>query len=68
MPGPIRAFLNNQDGQAIVEYVLLLAMALGVLVGMRVSIKRVTARLWSMLAARIAAPCADCAAEDDFTL
>ena len=61
-------FFCQEDGQAIVEYILLLAMAVAVVVSIKVSLKKVTGRLWSLMAKKIAAPCAECAAEDDFTI
>lgn len=54
-----KLFLEDQSGQAVVEYVLLLGAVVSIGMLMREAIKEITVRMWETLAVKIAAPCAD---------
>ena len=53
----IRRFVQDESGQAIVEFVLLAAMSIGVVIFLKDSLKRITVLIWVKLAKKIAAPC-----------
>lgn len=55
----LKSFYTDDSGQALVEYLLLTAVLIGVLVSLKNSIRTVTIRLWGMLGKRIASPCHD---------
>ena len=61
-------FFNDDSGQALVEYILLLVVTVAILGLMKSSLKNVTVRFWTALAKRVAAPCPDCNAGSDFDL
>jgi Flp pilus assembly pilin Flp len=63
-----RRFLKDESGQAILEFVLLLLVTIGVITFLKNNIKSITVKFWSYLAKRIAAPCPNCDAGDDFVL
>lgn len=61
-------FFHDESGQAIIEFMLLL-LAVIVLIGtLKTSLKMLTAKLWSALARKIAAPCPACDAGAEFDL
>ena len=64
-------FLRDDSGQAILEFIMLMAIAVGVVVVLKDSIRSATVKLWSGLAKRIASPCHDatvCIPEGNFDL
>ena len=66
--GILGRFLRDESGQAIIEFMLLL-LAVIVLIGtLKTSLKSLTAKLWSLLARKIAAPCPACDAGAEFDL
>lgn len=63
MTAQICRFYKNEDGQAILEFILLLAFAITMLTTMKVSLQKITGTFWRLLGNKIAAPCAECNAE-----
>ena len=66
-----QAFLRDDSGQTIVEFVLLLAVSVSVIAVLKNSIRSLTIKLWEALAKRIAAACHDtqaCGAGGEFNL
>jgi len=62
-------WFHDESGQAIIEYVLLLFAAVLIMTSIKVSLKKITTRMWSMLGKKIAAPCpTGCDAGSDFDL
>ena len=70
--GPFRStlqrFLADESGQAIIEFMLLLLVLVGIVGSLKMALKKVTAKLWSLFAKRIAAPCPACDAGLEFDL
>ena len=52
---------SDESGQAVVEYILMLLVAIGVVAVMANGFKRIILGLWQEMACDIAAPCPDCA-------
>lgn len=66
-----RAFLADESGQTIVEFALLLAVSIGVILLLKNSIRDLTIKMWQGLGKRIAAPCHDtatCTPGEEFNL
>ena len=64
-------FWQDESGQTVLEFVLMLFIAIVVVTVLKESIREFTVRLWSLLARKIAAPCPDsraCPPEEDFQL
>ena len=60
--------MEEESGQAIIEYVLLMLMVVGVVGAMKTSLKQITVKLWVLFAKKIAAPCGNCNAGTAFDL
>jgi Flp pilus assembly pilin Flp len=56
----LKRFWHEEDGQAMVEYLLLLTAMIGVVGALRAGLKDTTARLWAMFAKKVVAGCASC--------
>lgn len=63
-----RAFLMDESGQAIVEFMLLMLVIVSIVGALKQSLKKLTVKLWSMWARKIAAPCPACDAGEEFDL
>jgi hypothetical protein len=55
-----QTFQNTQRGQSLVEYVLVIWLAIGVSLMMNQTLKRGIRGFWFTLASDIAAPCKGC--------
>jgi Flp pilus assembly pilin Flp len=64
----LRAFLMDESGQAIVEFMLLMLVIIGIVGALKEGLKRLTVKLWSFFARKIAAPCPACDAGEEFDL
>jgi Flp pilus assembly pilin Flp len=62
----IRAFLMDESGQAIVEFMLLLLVVVGIVSALKTGLKKLTVKIWFLFARRIAAPCPGCDAGQNF--
>jgi Flp pilus assembly pilin Flp len=52
---------QNEQGQAVVEYVLMLVIALGVVTSISVGFKKSLLSVWQVFAQEVSAPCpGDC--------
>lgn len=63
-----RAFLMDESGQAIIEFMLLLIVIISIVGAMKQGLKSLTVKLWAMFARKIAAPCPACDAGAEFDL
>jgi Flp pilus assembly pilin Flp len=61
----LEKFIRNEDGQAVVEYVLLLVAVVSVIGVLKTGIRKITAMFWLFMARRIAAPCPACTPSGD---
>ncbi len=52
-----RRFLRNDNGQALVEYILLAVVSISVVATLKNLISDLTVKIWQALGKRIAAPC-----------
>ena len=64
----LRRFLKDESGQAIIEFFLLLLVTVLIVSTIKTTLTRLTAKLWSFFAKKIAAPCPACDAGVDFDL
>jgi Flp pilus assembly pilin Flp len=64
----LRRFLKDDSGQAIIEFFLLLLVTVLIVSTLKTTLTRLTAKLWSFFAKKIAAPCPSCDAGVDFDL
>lgn len=53
-------FLRSEKGQAVVEYILMLAVVVSLVVAMGVGFRRGLVQLWEKMAKDISAPCPGC--------
>lgn len=60
-------WLLDESGQAIVEYILLVGAAVGLIAALKTALNEMTGKMWKKLATRIAAGCVGCAPEEDLT-
>jgi hypothetical protein len=61
-PSKQRALLRNSEGQAVLEYVLMLLMAIGVVTSISLGFKKSLFKIWEIFAQEISAACPrDCA-------
>lgn len=65
---PLKAFFREESGQAVIEFLLLLLVTIAIVSTLKTSVKKTTAKFWSYLAKKIAAPCPSCDAGSDFDL
>jgi Flp pilus assembly pilin Flp len=63
----LKTFIEDESGQAMLEYILLVGSAIGLVAMLKTSLNEMTGKLWKMLAKRIAAGCAGCSTEEDLT-
>ena len=56
----VKVELYNQSGQAIVEYILTVLIAISVVTVISAGFKGTVIRLWQGMAREIAAPCPSC--------
>ena len=51
---------NNQSGQALIEYILMLTVALGLVTSMTFTFRRVAQTLWQQMTCEVSAACPAC--------
>jgi len=56
-------FLREQDGQVLVEYILMLAFVVTIVTLMSTSLKSSLFKMWNFYGKMIAAPCPGCATD-----
>jgi Flp pilus assembly pilin Flp len=59
----IHDFIQDESGQAIVEYILLISAVVAIAGGLKMSLKKVTKNLWVLLVKRVAGGCATCSSD-----
>jgi Flp pilus assembly pilin Flp len=59
----MRHFLNDENGQAVVEYVLMLAVVVSVVSIMASSFRRILFQFWTQMSKEISAGCPKCIAD-----
>ena len=64
----LRSFLKDEDGQAIIEFFLLLLVIVMIVGSMKNGLRWLTVKLWQFMARKIAAPCPACDAGLEFDL
>lgn len=64
----LNSFVHDESGQAIIEFFLLLLATVVIVSTLKTSLTRLTAKLWSLFARKIAAACPACDAGADFDL
>lgn len=64
----MKAFLMDESGQAVIEFMLLMLVIIGIVGALKLSIKNLTVKLWSRFGKRIAGGCPDCHAGVEFDL
>ena len=64
----MRRFLKDESGQAIIEFMLLLLVTVGIMATLKTSLKNLTVKFWTFLAKRISAPCPGCRSDPEFDL
>ncbi|MCO5142426.1 MAG: hypothetical protein M9962_04980 [Oligoflexia bacterium] len=61
-------FIKDESGQAVLEFLLALLAVISIVGLMKSFLKVLTAKLWSLFAKKIAAPCVACDAGAEFDL
>lgn len=56
----MRRFLSDEDGQAIVEYLLMLMVAISIVAILASGVRRIVLGLWQVMACEISAACPHC--------
>lgn len=64
----MRRFLQDESGQAIIEFFLLLLATVMIVGTLKTSLTALTKKLWVFFARKIAAPCPACDAGGEFDL
>ncbi|MBC7693440.1 MAG: hypothetical protein H7222_16870 [Methylotenera sp.] len=59
----MKHFLHDESGQAVVEYVLILAVVVSIVSIMASSFRKVLFKFWALLSKDITAGCPGCAAD-----
>jgi Flp pilus assembly pilin Flp len=62
--GSILRFVRDDDGQAVVEYVLLLTISLAVMISLANGFRRICLTLWQTMTCDITAACPGCPPAD----
>lgn len=60
----LRAFLKEEEGQVIVEYILMITVALAIVGTLGFAFRRIYQFLHQLMACEITAPCPHCPAEE----
>ena len=60
LPPSFKAFLLDEGGQAMVEYVLALAVSVAVIGAISRIFKKSIVGIWTMMRKEISGPCPDC--------
>lgn len=63
-----RRFLQDESGQAIIEFFLLLLVTIVIVGTLKSSLTQLTKKLWVFFARKIAAACPTCDAGQDFDI
>jgi Flp pilus assembly pilin Flp len=58
-----KAIIRNQQGQAVLEYMLMLSVALAVVTTISIGFKKSLFTIWGIFSKEISAPCPGCAAD-----
>lgn len=61
-------FAKDDSGQAIIEFFLLLFATVLIVSSLKVTLKTLTKKLWKFFAIKIAAPCPECGAGEEFNI
>lgn len=64
----MRRFLQDESGQAIIEFFLLLLATVMIVGTLKTSLTALTKKLWVFFARKIAAPCPACDAGGEFDI
>jgi Flp pilus assembly pilin Flp len=56
--------LRDQSGQAVVEYVVLLTIILGMAATLQYGVQKTRDKLWKFVICKVSAPCPSCGATD----
>jgi Flp pilus assembly pilin Flp len=54
------SFYRNESGQAVVEYLLMLAVIVAIVGAVGIGFRKILVKLWEKMARDIAAPCPGC--------
>jgi len=68
MKKPFHTLLKDDEGQAVVEYVLMIVLALGVVGIVGVGFRRIAATLWETFTRDITAACPGCPADPRYRI
>jgi Flp pilus assembly pilin Flp len=63
--GGMKAFLRDEGGQAVVEYILAVSVAVAIAAMVGVSFRRTILRLWGAIAQDVTAACPGCPPESN---
>ena len=63
-----KRFIQEESGQAVLEFILLLLAVVAITGSLKMMLKQMTAKMWSFMAKKIAAPCPSCDAGSEFDL
>jgi Flp pilus assembly pilin Flp len=55
---------RNQSGQAVVEYIILLSMAVAIALAMAAGFNGISKKLWQLIACEVSAPCPGCQVDE----
>jgi Flp pilus assembly pilin Flp len=66
--GAFRNFARDESGQALIEFFMLLLVIVLIVGTMKNGLRQLTAKLWQIMARKIAAPCPACDAGQEFDL
>ena len=64
----MKQFFQDEEGQAVVEYVLGITTAVMIVAIVSLGIKRSLLNLWSVMTKQIATPCPTCRSSQNFKL
>ena len=61
-----RSVSENREGQAVIEFVLMIAVVLSIFVALRFGFQNIRNFLWMEMSCQVVAPCPGCAVSDEF--
>ncbi len=56
---------SDESGQAVVEYIILLALVVGLVAGISLIFRGTIYRFWAVIGAEVSAPCPGCTPVDE---